>query len=132
MATANLRVPYPPQAQAPYPPQPGFPQQGGPYAPMPPQPQRKLKPRTIKNIVIIAVALVAAVGGYPASRNPDLEVVDCGSSKAQYVVLAKIDGTFTSASAQISCETKAKDFQYAYMETKSSDDFLLCLKDYSK
>ncbi|MEU1167400.1 hypothetical protein ABZ372_46900 [Streptomyces sp. NPDC005921] len=148
----QAQAPYPPQGQPPYPPQPGFPQQGGPYAPMPPQPQRKLKPKTIKNIVIVAVALVAAVGGYLASRNdadtakvgdcmhrgstndsnPDLEVVDCGSSKAQYVVLAKIDGTFTSASAQISCETKAKDFQYAYMETKSSDDFLLCLKDYSK
>ncbi|WP_225832714.1 hypothetical protein [Streptomyces sp. NK08204] len=144
---------YPQQGQAPYPPQPGYPQQGGaPYAPVPPQPRRKLSFKTIKNIAIVVIGLSVAVGGYLASRNdadtakvgdcmhrgsssdtsPDLEVVDCGSSKAQYVVLAKVDGSFSRASAQITCQTKAKDFQYAYTEQKRGSDFLLCLKDYKK
>ncbi|MEU9452871.1 hypothetical protein [Streptomyces sp. NPDC048277] len=48
------------------------------------------------------------------------------------MVLAKIDGTYSGTSAQISCETKAKDFQYAYTEQSGSETFLLCLKDYSK
>lgn len=148
------QAPYPPQGQAPYPPQPGFPQQAAaPYAPVPPQaPKRKLSFKTIRTIVVIVIALGVAIGGYLSSRNdadtakvgdcmhrgsssdsnPDLEVVDCGSSKAQYLVLAKVDGTYSGTSAQITCETKAKDFQYAYTEQKSGSDFLLCLKDYKK
>ncbi|MGW0879124.1 LppU/SCO3897 family protein [Streptomyces sp. NPDC002671] len=144
---------YPPQGGAPYPPQQGYPQQGGaPYAPVPPQPKRKLSFKTIKNIVIVVIAAGVAIGGYFASRNdadtakvgdcmhrgsssdtsPDLEVVDCGSSKAQYVVLAKVDGKYSGASAQLTCENKAKGFQYAYTEEKSGGSFLLCLKDYKK
>jgi hypothetical protein len=156
------QVPYPQQGQAPYPPQSGYPQQGqapyppqpgAPYAPVPPQPQRKANFKTIKTIVIIVAALGLAIGGYIASRddantakvgdcmhrgsgsdtNPDLEVVDCGSSKAQYVVLAKIQGKYlTEVTASAKCEAEAKDFQYTYTESSKSDDFLLCLKDYKK
>ncbi|MFI5684559.1 hypothetical protein [Streptomyces sp. NPDC051636] len=150
------QAPYPPQGQAPYPPQPGFPQQAGtaPYAPVPPQaPKRKLGFRTIKNIVIVVAALGAAIGGYIASQDdadtakvgdcmhrgstkdtdPDLEVVDCSSSKAQYVVLAKIKGLYaTETMASRKCEAEAKDFKYTYTESGDGSDFLLCLKDYTK
>ncbi|MET8943212.1 hypothetical protein ABZX30_06395 [Streptomyces sp. NPDC004542] len=140
------QAPYPPQGQAPYPPQPGV-----PYAPVPPQaPKRKVSFKTIKNIVIVVVALGVAIGGYVASRDdantakvgdcmhrgstsdtdPDLEVVDCGSAKAQYVVLAKIKGTYsTETLASSKCEAAAKDFKYTYTESGDGSDFLLCLKD---
>jgi len=147
-----------PQGQAPYPPQGGFPQQAGqpgfppPGAPVPPeQPRRKLSFKTIKNIVIAVAVVSVAVGGYIASRddantaavgdcmhrgntddnNPDLEVVECSSSKAQYKVLAKIEGSFlTDSMASSKCEAEAKDFQYVYTESGDSKDFLLCLKDH--
>ncbi|AZM61247.1 MULTISPECIES: hypothetical protein [unclassified Streptomyces] len=138
-----------PQGQAPYPPQagqPGFPQPG---APVPPQQGRKLSFKTIKNIVIVLIVAGVAIGGYLASRddantaavgdcmhrgnsdnnNPDLEVVDCSDSKAQYTVLAKIEGNFSGITAQSKCEAEAKDFEYVYTETNGSDSFLLCLKD---
>ena len=156
------QTPYPPQGSAPYPPQggypqqpvqPGFPPQGtAPYAPIPPQPSRKLSPKAIKNIVIIAVVACLAIGGYIASRNdadtakvgdcmhrgstndnnPDLEVVKCDSSQAQYIVLAKVTGNYTETEAQTKCLAAAKDFQYSYTESSDSNDFLLCLKDYKK
>jgi hypothetical protein len=141
-----------PQGQAPYPPQggypqqpgqPGFPQQGtAPFAPIPPQPSRKLSFKTIKNIVIAVVVVGVAVGGYIASRNdadtakvgdcmsisnpnsttdPGLEVVDCSSSKAKYKVAQKKDDNS-------GCDrTKYSE----YTETGGSDDFTLCLQDYS-
>ncbi|WP_324790110.1 LppU/SCO3897 family protein [Streptomyces sp. H51] len=151
-----------PQGQAPYPPQGGYPQQPGqpgfpqpgaaPYAPVPPQPSRKLGFKAIKGIVIAVVALGVVVGGYIASRddantaavgdcmhrgntddnNPDLEVVECSSAKAQYVVLAKIEGTYSALTAESKCTEKAKDFQYSYTESGDGSDFLLCLKDYKK
>ncbi|MCX4882080.1 hypothetical protein [Streptomyces sp. NBC_00847] len=152
-----------PQGQAPYPPQgaypqqpgqPGFPQQGAaPYATVPPQPSRKPSFKTIKNIVIVAVVACVAIGGYIASRDdadtakvgdcmhrgstsasdPDLEVVDCSSAKAQYVVLAKIKGSYTTEiEFSTKCEAAAKDFKYTYTESGDSSDFLLCLKDYTK
>ncbi|MGC2996860.1 LppU/SCO3897 family protein [Streptomyces sp. G35A] len=145
-----------PQGQVPYPPQGGFPQQAGqpgfppPGAPVPPeQPRRKLSFKTIKNIVIAVAVVSVAIGGFIASRDdadtaavgdcmhrgstddndPDLEVVDCGSSKAQYSVLAKLEGDFSGLTAQSKCEAAAKDFQYVYTETNGSKSFLLCLKD---
>ncbi|MGP4008053.1 LppU/SCO3897 family protein [Streptomyces sp. 4N124] len=144
-----------PQGQAPYPPQGGYPQQGAsPYAPVPPQPSgRKLSFKTIKNIVIGVVVIGVVIGGILASRddantaavgdcmhrgstsdsNPDLEVVECGSADAEYVVLAKIEGSYTTdAVASSKCEAKAKDFQYVYTESGDGSDFLLCLKDYAK
>ncbi|MER6627844.1 hypothetical protein ABT301_06340 [Streptomyces sp. NPDC000987] len=151
-----------PQGQAPYPPQGGYPQQPGqpgfpqpgaaPYAPVPPQPSRKFGFKAIKGIVIAVVALGVVVGGYIASRddantaavgdcmhrgntddnNPDLEVVECSSAKAQYVVLAKIEGTYSALTAESKCTEKAKDFQYSYTESGDGSDFLLCLKDYKK
>ncbi|MER6421587.1 hypothetical protein [Streptomyces sp. NPDC001137] len=152
------QAPYPPQGSAPYPPQGGYPQQPGqpgfppPYAAVPPQPSRKFSPRAIKNIVIIAVVACLAIGGYIASRNdadtakvgdcmhrgstndnnPDLEVVKCDSSQAQYIVLAKVNGNYTETEAQTKCLKAAKDFQYSYTESSDSNDFLLCLKDYKK
>ncbi|MGV9449767.1 LppU/SCO3897 family protein [Streptomyces sp. NPDC003635] len=141
-----------PQGQAPYPQQPGFPQQGAaPYAPVPPeQPRRKLSFKTIKNIVIGVAVVSVVVGGFIASRddantaavgdcmhrgstddnNPDLEVVECSSSEAEYEVLAKIEGSFSGLTAETQCESKAKDFQYVYTESGDGSDFLLCLKDY--
>ncbi|MFF4399860.1 hypothetical protein [Streptomyces sp. NPDC001480] len=143
------QAPYPPQGQAPYPPQPGFPQQAGvPYAPVPaPAPKRKV---SLKTIVIVLAVAGMAIGGYIASRddantakvgdcmhrgstndtNPDLEVVDCGSAKAEYVVLAKIKGSYpTETMASSKCESEAKDFKYTYTESGDGSDFLLCLKD---
>ncbi|MFH8802850.1 hypothetical protein ACH4F6_25150 [Streptomyces sp. NPDC017936] len=147
------------QPQAPYPPQGGYPQQPGqpglppqgaaPYAPVPPQPRRKVSFKTIKNVVLVVAAIGVIAGGYIASQddantakvgdcmhrgssddnNPDLEVVDCGDSKAQYVVLAKIEGNYTALTAESKCEEKAKDFQYSYTESGDGSDFLLCLKD---
>ncbi|MFV0134864.1 hypothetical protein ACLGIH_16785 [Streptomyces sp. HMX87] len=133
--------------------QPGFPQQGGPYAPVPPEPaRRKLSFKTIKNIAIAVIVVSVAIGGYLASRddantaavgdcmhrgstndnNPDLEVVECSSSEAQFVVLAKVDGSFSSLTAESKCRAEAKDFQYSYVQSGDGSDFLLCLKDYQK
>ncbi|PNG23883.1 LppU/SCO3897 family protein [Streptomyces cahuitamycinicus] len=151
---AAPQTPFPPQGGYPQQPgQPGFPPQGaGPYAPVPPQPSGgKLSFKTMKNIVI-AVAGVA-IGGYLASRddantaavgdcmhrgstsdnNPDLEVVKCDDAKAQFKVLAKIEGScLTQTPASSKCEAAAKDFQYAHTESGDGKDFLLCLKDYKK
>lgn len=148
-----------PQGQAPYPPQGGYPQQPGqpgypqataPYATVPPaQPRRKVSFKLIKNVVIVLAVAGVAIGGYISSRddantaavgdcmhrgssddnNPDLEVVDCKSSKAQYVVLAKIEGNYSATTAEAKCTEKAKDFQYSYTESGDGSDFLLCLKD---
>lgn len=150
------QAPYPSQGGHPQQPgQPGFPQQGAaPYAPVPPQqPRRKVSFKTIKNVVIIVAAVAVAIGGYLASRDdaetaavgdcmhrgstssttPDLEVVDCGSSEAQYVVLAKIEGSYTTElSASSKCASEAKDFEYTYTQSSKSNDFLLCLKEYKK
>jgi hypothetical protein len=134
------------QPQAPYPPQGG--------APLPPQPTgRKLSFKTIKNIVIVLIVAGVAIGGYIASRDdantaavgdcmhrgstnnddPDLEVVDCKDSAAQYEVLAKIEGKFlTDSLASSKCESEAKDFQYVYTQSGDGKDFLLCLKDHKK
>ncbi|MET9104943.1 LppU/SCO3897 family protein [Streptomyces antibioticus] len=136
------------QPQAPYPPQQG----AVPFAPVPQQPRRRVSFKLIKNIVIVVAVLGVAIGGYIASRddantaavgdcmhrgsssdsNPDLEVVDCTSSQAQYIVLAKVKGTFTALTADSKCEAEAKDFQYSYTETGDGSNFLLCLKDYTK
>ncbi|MFF7310743.1 hypothetical protein [Streptomyces sp. NPDC008137] len=148
------QAPYPPQGGYPQPGQPGFPPQGAPYAPVPPQPSgRKLSFKTIKNIVIVIAVAGIAIGGYISSRddaktaavgdcmhrgstsddNPDLEVVKCSDAKAQYVVLAKIEGSFlTDTLASSKCESAAKDFQYSYTESGDGKDFLLCLKDHKK
>jgi hypothetical protein len=153
---AAPQAPFPPQGgYAQQPGQPGFPPQGaGPYAPVPPQPSgRKLSFKTIKNIVIVIAVAGAAIGGYIASRddantaavgdcmhrgstsdnNPDLEVVACDNAKAQFKVLAKIEGSYlTQTLASSKCEAAAKDFQYTYTESGDGKDFLLCLKDYKK
>ncbi|AQS68685.1 hypothetical protein [Streptomyces pactum] len=161
-AQGQPQAPQQPQGQNPFaqsqpgfpqqPGQPGFPQQGAPYAPVPPQPPRRNKFKLIKNIVIAVVVVGVAVGGYIASRDdattaavgdcmhrgsssdsdPDLEVVDCGDAKAQYVVLAKVEGSYSALTAESKCSESAKDFQYSYTESGSGSDFLLCLKDYKK
>ncbi|MGC5034453.1 LppU/SCO3897 family protein [Streptomyces sp. DT190] len=150
------QAPYPPQDGYPQQPgQPGVPAQGGaPYAPVPPQPSgRKLSFKTIKNIVIVVAVAGIAIGGWITSRddantasvgdcmhrgstndnNPDLEVVECSDAKAQFKVLAKIEGSYmTETLASSKCEAEAKDFQYTYTESGDGKDFLLCLQDYKK
>ncbi|MER6783532.1 hypothetical protein ABT330_02530 [Streptomyces sp. NPDC000658] len=149
-----------PQGQAPYPPQGGYPQQPGqpgyptaPYGAVPPeQPRRKVSFKLIKNIVIVLAVVGVAIGAYISSQddantaavgdcmhrgnsddnNPDLEVVKCDSSQAQFIVLAKIKGTYSRLTADSKCEAEAKDFQYSYTESGDGDNFLLCLKDYKK
>ncbi|WP_432136560.1 MULTISPECIES: LppU/SCO3897 family protein [unclassified Streptomyces] len=136
------------QPQAPYPPN-----GAAPYAPVPPQPSRKISFKLIRTVVIVLAVAGAAVYGFISSRddantakvgdcmhqgnssqtNPELEVVDCTSTKAQYVVLAKIKGSYsTEIAANAKCEAEAKDFEYTYTESGGSSDFLLCLKDYKK
>lgn len=151
--------PPPPQGGYGYPPQQGQPgmapqpspyinQGGAPAGPIPTQRPR----RGGKSILRFAGALIGIaviVGGWYASRddantasvgdcmhqgnsdpnNPDLEVVDCGSSKAQYTVLAKIKGTYGETAANDKCKAEANDFQYTYTETGDGESFLLCLKD---
>ena len=140
------QAPYGQQPPQGYPQQPGFPQQGSPYmgpgAPVPPAPSRRPKFKTIKNVVIAVVALVVVVGGYIASRDdadtakvgdcmsignpnsstdPDLEVVDCGSSKAKYKVEQKKDNSG-------GCDRT----KYAeYTESGDGKNFTLCLSEYS-
>lgn len=143
-----------PQGQAPYPPQPGFPQQpAAPYGAVPPAPpSRKVSFKLIKNVVIVLAVIGVGIAAFITSRddantaavgdcmhrgstdnnNPDLEVVECNSSKAQYVVLAKVEGDFSAISAETKCSEKAKDFQYSYTETGDGSNFLLCLKDHTK
>ncbi|MFF3334267.1 hypothetical protein ACFYWX_32760 [Streptomyces sp. NPDC002888] len=140
-----------PQGQAPYPPQggyptqpvqPGYPQGAAPYAPVPPeQPRRKVSFKLIKNVVIVIAVAGVAIGGYISSRddantaavgdcmhrgstddnNPDLEVVDCGSSKAAYKVAQKKDDGSGCDRSKYS----------EYTETGGDSDFTLCLEDYS-
>ncbi|MET9253645.1 hypothetical protein ACGFZL_05010 [Streptomyces sp. NPDC048182] len=146
---------FPQQAGYPQQPgQPGFPPQGVPYAPVPPQPAgRKVSFKTIKNIVVAVIVVSVAIGGYIASRDdadtakvgdcmhrgsssdtdPDLEVVDCGDSGAQFKVQAKIEGTYlgeTLASQQ--CQSRTKDFDFFYTQSGDGKDFLLCLADMQK
>ncbi|MEV5255551.1 hypothetical protein AB0K98_27735 [Streptomyces werraensis] len=149
--TQGQQQPYgQPQGQAPFPQQAGQPGFPPPGAPMPPQQQgRKISFKTIKNVVIVLIVAGVAIGGWIASRddaaaaavgdcmhrgstddnNPDLEVVDCGDAKAQYKVLAKVEGNFSGLTAQSKCEAESKDFEYVYTETNGSKSFLLCLKD---
>ncbi len=99
--------------------------------------------------MIVLIVAGVAIGGFLASRDdantaavgdcmhrgstddndPDLEVVDCGDAKAQYEVLAKVEGDFSGLTAQSKCEAEAKDFEYVYTETNGDKSFLLCLKD---
>ncbi|MEU7395017.1 LppU/SCO3897 family protein [Streptomyces albogriseolus] len=139
-----------PQGQAPFPQQAGQPGFPPPGAPVPSQQQgRKISFKTIKNVVIVLIVAGVAIGGFLASRDdantaavgdcmhrgstddndPDLEVVDCGDAKAQYEVLAKVEGNFSGLTAQSKCEAESKDFEYVYTETNGSKSFLLCLKD---
>ncbi len=159
---AQTPGPYPPQGQAPYPPQggypqqpgqPGFPPQGaGPYTPIAPQPRRRFRFKLIQLVVIIVIAIGVAVFSYISGRddantakvgdcmhrgstsdtNPDLEVVKCSDAKAQYTVLAKINGKYSGTEADAKCAAAAKNFKYSYTESGDGSDFLLCLTDYSK
>ena len=115
-------------------------------------PSRRFSPKLIKLLVIIVIAIGAAIYSYISSQddadtakvgdcmhrgstndtNPDLEVVKCSDSKAQYVVLAKISGNYSRTEADTKCTAAAKDFQYSYTQSGDGSDFLLCLKDYSK
>ncbi|MFE9645364.1 hypothetical protein ACFYO0_14850 [Streptomyces sp. NPDC006365] len=131
-----------PQGQPQFPGQPGYPQQpNAPYAPVPPQ-QQKRGFKFYLRIAIVVAALIAAGIGWVASRddaqaakvgdcmsignpdsttNPELEVVDCGDSKAAY----KVEQKKTDDSG---CDRT----KYAeYTETGGSSDFTLCLSEYS-
>ncbi|GAA0642796.1 hypothetical protein GCM10009535_20170 [Streptomyces thermocarboxydovorans] len=141
--------------QQPYgqPPQGGFPQQAGqpgfppPGAPVPPaQPQRKVSFKLIKNIVLAVVVVSVAIGGYIASRDDAdqaavgdclksassssdrMEVVDCSSSEAEGKVLKKVEGHFTSLTAEAECR-KVEGATGFYAETGDGEEFLLCFGD---
>ncbi|MFF5476961.1 hypothetical protein ACFY5C_06410 [Streptomyces sp. NPDC012935] len=139
------QAPYPPQGGYPQQPgQPGFPPQGAaPYAPVPPQPERKWTFKKVKNVVVAVVVVGVVVGGFIASRDdantakvgdcmsianpdsitdPDLEVVDCGESKAAYKVAEKKDGTSSGCD-----RTKYSE----YTQSGDGDSFTLCLEDLS-
>ncbi|MFJ5774757.1 hypothetical protein [Streptomyces sp. NPDC093094] len=128
--------------QAPFPPQ-----GGAPFPPAPPQPQsRRPKFKTIKNVVVGIAVVGAIIGGWIASRDDAdqakvgdclksassssdrMEVVDCTSSEAESKVLKKIDGHFTSFSAETECR-KVKEATSFYAETGDGAEFLLCLSD---
>ncbi|MCZ4122410.1 proline-rich domain-containing protein [Streptomyces sp. H39-S7] len=136
-----------------------FGQQGGAYPPPgafpppgsfpPPAPPRRSKGKVVLIVVGAVVVLAGIVGSYISSQddadtaavgdcmhrgsssnsNPDLEVVACTDSKAQYKVLAKISGEFSKTEADTKCTAAAKDFRYAYTETGKGKNFLLCLTD---
>lgn len=136
-------------------PQQGAPQQGSPYfnqgAPVAPQQPRRGFRQYLRGAALVLGVIVIA-GGWWASRDdaqaaavgdcmhrgssstssPDLEVVDCGDAKAQYKVLAKVDGNYTQMSADAKCKEEAEGFQYSYTQTGDGENFLLCLQDYSK
>ena len=121
--------------------QPGFP---APGAPVPPeQPSRKLTFKTIKNVVIVVVLVCVAVAAYIASRDDAnqakvgdclksassssdrMEVVDCSSPEAKGKVLKKVEGHFTSFTAETECR-KVKGATGFYAETGDGEEFLLC------
>ncbi|CAL9496585.1 LppU/SCO3897 family protein [Streptomyces sp. enrichment culture] len=125
--------------QAPFPPQAA--------APVPPQPQsRRSKFKIIKFAVIGVAALTAIIGGYLGSRDDAdqakvgdclkaassstdrMEVVDCTSSEAEAKVLKKVDGHFTSFTAETECR-KVKGATGFYAETGDGDEFLLCTSE---
>jgi hypothetical protein len=122
------------------PPQPSpYFNQGGPGLMPPQRPRRSAK--TYLRIAGGIIGLVVVIGGWWASlddantakvgdcmsignpndsTNPDLQVVDCGSSKARYKVAMKKDGT-------AGCDrTKYSE----YTESGNGNDFTLCLTDY--
>jgi len=130
---------YPQQQPSPYM------SQGGPAAPPPPAPaSNRPKLKTVKNAFLVVAALTLAIVGWIASRDdaqaaevgdcmsmgnassstdPDLEVVDCGDSKAKYKVAQKKDG------ATGGCDrTKYSE----YTQSGKGDSFTLCLENYTK
>ncbi|MFJ5260652.1 hypothetical protein ACIQAC_09330 [Streptomyces sp. NPDC088387] len=130
-----------------FPQQPGFPQQGNPYGAVPPeQPRRKIGFKTIKNIVIAVIVVSVAVGAFIASRDDadqaavgdclkssssssdEMEVVECSSSEAEVEVLKKVDGNFSSITAETECR-KVEEATSFYAQTGDGAEFLLCLKD---
>ncbi|MEU6530919.1 hypothetical protein ABZ869_17250 [Streptomyces sp. NPDC046928] len=140
-----------PQGQAPYPQQPGAPgvppQGAAPFAPMPPeQPRRKVSFKTVKNILvgvgIVTAIIVGVITGLndadkaevgdclksASSSSDEMEVVDCTSSEAEAKVLKKIDGTYTSFTAETECR-KVSGATSFYAQTGDGDNFLLCLRD---
>ncbi|MFI6941570.1 hypothetical protein ACIBI4_20030 [Streptomyces sp. NPDC050418] len=133
-----------PYGQAPQ----GDPQQQSPYmnqggAPVPPPAPARSNWKKYKNIAIVVVGAAVIIGGWIASRddantaavgdcmsianedsktNVDLEVVDCGDSKAKYKVVEKNDG------AGGTC----KPGQAQYTESGDGDSFSLCLTPITK
>ncbi|WP_327354842.1 LppU/SCO3897 family protein [Streptomyces sp. NBC_01304] len=142
---------YPQQGYPQQPGQPGVPQQPSPYfnqGPAPQPPRSRVSFKTIKNIGIVVVFAIVAIVGYIASQddadtaavgdcmhqgsssstNPDLEVVDCSDSKAQFEVVGKVSGTYTSdTEASAKCEAEGKKFDTVYSQSGDGEDFLLCL-----
>lgn len=145
--------PYGDQAPQGYPQQPGqpmAPQQGSPYlnqggpAMPPPSASNRPKLKTIKNVALVVIGVLVIGGGWIASRDdaqaaavgdcmslgnaesasdPDLEVIDCGDSKAKYKVVQKKDG------ASGGCDrTKYSE----YTQSGDGDSFTLCLENYTK
>ncbi|GHD85154.1 LppU/SCO3897 family protein [Streptomyces naganishii] len=130
--------------QQPYAP---FPQQQGAPVPPPPapaKPGRKNALRIVGSIVVLIIAAAVKFGiGWWASEtdaettsvgacmhndgtetNADLNEVDCSSSKAQYKVVQKFDGSTD--------ENKCKavsDATISYVQTGTGHNVVLCLKE---
>ncbi|RFU86471.1 hypothetical protein DY218_12240 [Streptomyces triticagri] len=116
------------------------PQYAGTPAP-PPAPKRSMKTYLRIGIAVVAVIVVAgswwasrddaqaaevgdcmSIGNEKSSTNPDLEVVDCGDSKAKYKVVERKDGSTGS------CDL-SKYSKYTQSGGKG-DSFTLCLEEY--
>ncbi|RII06930.1 hypothetical protein DSC45_34840 [Streptomyces sp. YIM 130001] len=132
----------PPQGGGnPYGQQPGgVPPQFGGTPPPPAAPKRSIKTYLRIGVAVVAVIVVAvtwfasrddaqaakagdcmSIGNEKSATDPDLEVVDCGDSKAKYKVAERKDGSGQS------CDRS----KYAeYRQTGDGDNFTLCLTEY--
>lgn len=108
-----------------------------------PQPPKRSKVKLIAGLIVAAVVIGGGIYGFVASQDdakhaevgdclhqtggsassPELSIVDCSDSKAEYTVVKKIKDGLASDCDNVS------EAQYGYEEKQGSDSFALCLKD---